>query len=210
MKLIDLTAKRFNRLLVLERITVLNSHGRPRTMWRCMCDCGTESVVRGSHLTLGKQQSCGCMRSESTTRLKTIHGFCGSREYRSWSKAKGRCFCKTDQKYPDYGGRGITMCDRWRDSFENFLSDMGPAPEGYTIDRIDVDGHYEPSNCRWANAKQQARNRRNTISYQWQGRLRPLIEICEMEKVNYRYLHELVRQKGVPLDVAIYRLSKPD
>lgn len=177
-------------------------------MWKCLCDCGTECIVKGSHLKDGRQKSCGCLRSEITRDTKTKHGQAGTREYKSWSKAKARCYNVNDHKYPLYGARGITMCERWSSSFEYFFQDMGAAPEGHTIDRIDVNGNYEPENCKWSTPKEQARNRQNTRSFDWKGKLRPLAEISEMESVKYGSLYELLMYKDFPIGEAIARLPK--
>ena len=135
--------------------------GRSRHYWMCRCRCGNTKLVLQEHLKSGRSSGCGCTRIAAMQRSVTKHGMCFSCEYRSWAHAKGRCFVKTDQDYDDYGGRGITMCSEWRDSFESFYKSMGDCPDGMSLDRINVNGNYEPGNCRWATPKQQQRNRRN-------------------------------------------------
>lgn len=156
-----MTGKKFGRLLVLSRAG--RTVGRLATYW-CKCDCGTEKVISGDSLRRGSTRSCGClMRKASGERLKaanTRHGMTRTKTYRIWSQMKGRCSNVNLPKYPIYGGRGITVCERWR-KFQNFLSDMGQCPVGYTIERINNDGNYEPGNCKWIPAAQQAKNRRN-------------------------------------------------
>lgn len=132
----------------------------------CICECSPKLFfVRGDRLLSGQTQSCGCLRSEASAKRMWRHGATVngmSREYRSWCEAKRRCFNPNHRYYADYGGRGITMCESWKNSFESFYEDMGPAMPDQSLDRVDVNGNYEPGNCRWADAKTQAQNRRNS------------------------------------------------
>lgn len=130
-----------------------------------LCECGQSKLIRAAHVIRGATQSCGCLLAESVKRQRNTntHHLSHTPEYRSWRMMNQRCYEPSLDAYPWYGGKGITVCDRWRNSFETFLSDMGvkPSPR-HTIDRIDVTGHYEPSNCRWTDAKSQAINRTST------------------------------------------------
>lgn len=146
----DHTGETFGYLKVIKNA----ESKKGKAAWLCECVCGKQLVVAGDSLRLG-QKSCGCVR-----RRKRTHGLSNSREYKIWSGIKSRC---NSIKYQAYGGRGINICDRWNESFEHFYADMGDCPSGFSIERIDVNGNYEPGNCVWIDSKLQARNKRNNI-----------------------------------------------
>lgn len=150
--------KKYNRLTP---VAVEGKDKYGKTLYRCICECGKETILVGSLFTSGHVKSCGCLRG---------YGLSYSITYKSWVSAKARCLYKNHPYYIDYGGRGIKMCDRWLNSFSAFLEDMGERPSRYhTLDRIDTNGDYEPNNCRWATIKEQCNNRRNNHFIDYRG-----------------------------------------
>lgn len=148
----------FGRLTVIGRADGYTGKG---AFYRCLCECGAKKDAAGYSLRAGKVRSCGCLQRES----RVHHGASYTVEYQAWRGMKRRCYNPSSPGYDSWGGRGIAVCDRWKNSFESFLADMGERPgEGYSLDRIDVDGNYEPGNCRWATAATQSRNKRSQAS----------------------------------------------
>lgn len=168
----DLTGLKFNHLLV-NSINLKDSNGNLK--WNCTCDCGNTIVVYGDNLRRNHTKSCGCKKGQIISAKKIKHGCSKSKEitaeYRTWSNILSRCYNKKASAYERYGGVGISVCKRWRDSFENFLLDMGERPSKFhSIDRYpDKNGNYCPENCRWATLKEQAQNKNNNVWYEKDG-----------------------------------------
>lgn len=186
-KMIDMTGKRVGRLVV--------KHAAGRRMgkvsWLCICDCGNENIVEGWHLRQATVRSCGCLTRDTTIARNETHRMSYTRIYRIYRHMKDRCLNPDDQRYADYGGRGIRICDRWM-KFENFRDDMLPTYKpGLTIDRKDNDGNYEPSNCRWATCLEQVYNRRNTVSVTLHGERLTVLEIARRTGLGV----EVIRQR---------------
>lgn len=188
---------RFGRLLVIERVRRVP--GDRNAFWRCQCDCG--QITAPAAANLGRTTfSCGCLNKETAARLlregdySRTHSGCGTPEYRAWALIKRRCYNKNDEKYPIYGGRGIIVCDRWKNSFEAFLSDMGKRPSNlHSIDRINTNGDYTPKNCRWATKTQQARNTRRNVYVTLGGKTKCISEWCECLGVTKDHIYEKCR-----------------
>jgi hypothetical protein len=159
----DLTGFRFGSLTILR----LGKKERPTTgaWWLCACDCGTQKNLPATDLVAGKISSCGCEHAQRIGIASTTHGMSKSRTYRLWMAMRNRC----NRLNQDYSARGITYDKRW-DVFENFLADMGEAPDGLSLDRINVNGNYEKANCRWATREQQANNTRANVFIEWNGK----------------------------------------
>jgi hypothetical protein len=197
-KIEDLTGQKFGKMTVLGRDTDIQSR---RTYWMCQCECGTIKSCRADSLKDGSIVSCGCRkREQGKTNLTKHHTHkqSGTRLYYSWQDMKKRCYNEGNSRYANYGGRGIKVCDEWKDNFTAFY--QWAIENGYseklTIDRINVDGDYEPSNCRWADIKTQCNNRTSNIKITIGNSTRTLTEWCEIFNVDYKKINARYRRNG--------------
>lgn len=179
------------------RLKVVKLHGRKdgQVIWDCICDCGRTVFVPTHSLRAGNTSSCGCLKLELIRARSTKHGGSAIPEYRVFHVMLDRCYRKTCKNFKEYGARGITVCERWRTSFPNFISDMGRRPTPlHTIERINNDGNYEPGNCRWATRLEQGGNRRNTIVLTAFGKTKTIPQWCKDTGLNYSTLIKRHRQ----------------
>lgn len=190
----DLTGLRFGRLVVIGKTSERSPSG---LKWLLRCDCGNEIRVTSCNLNAGYYQSCGCYRREFARK----HGMTGTPEYQAWADMINRCLNPKNPRYKDYGGRGITVCDRWRSSFDAFYEAVGPRPAGHLLDRIDNEGCYEPGNVRWVPSKVSARNRRTNHLVEWRGEMLTVTEWAERFDMNPTTLFHRLR-RGIRMEEA--------
>lgn len=193
-RLIDLTGQRFGKLVVIE---YAGRNERRESLWRCMCDCGNESIVRGDVLRRGTTKSCGCGKG-----LK--HGYHKKSWYSSYKAMMERCYLPSSGNYERYGGKGITVCEEWHDinKFAEWVELSGYTP-GLTIDRIDVNKGYSPDNCQWVTKKQQSNNRKNTIFYTYKGETKALTDWAEIFGINRYTLYDRIQKRGWSVEKAL-------
>ena len=168
---INLEGQRFGRLVA---ISDAGRSSAGLVVWKCRCDCGSEIIMDSHSLRDGNTRSCGCLQREARTQNTRTHGASNTSEYEAWAGMRGRCCNPKDKRFVYYGGRGVTVCERWK-SFECFLEDMGKKPSsGHTLDRKNVNGNYCPENCRWATWLEQQNNRGNNMIVEYNGRHIPV------------------------------------
>ena len=190
--MIDLSGQRFGRLTVVRKAD--NKNGR--VAWLCVCDCGKETIVSSDKLRQGRTQSCGCLSVELTVARSTKHGMSHTRLFKIWTAMLERCEYTKSINYQNYGGRGVTVCPEWRESFETFR-DWSLA-NGYahnmSIDRLDVNGNYCPENCRWATRKEQANNKRNSRLIACNGEEHTLAQWGEKTGLSVSVIHQRLKR----------------
>lgn len=190
-KFVDLTGRKFGRLTVLERD---GHNSRGDIMWWCRCDCGGITHTSGQNLKSGMTKSCGCLRVEAVKNIKTTHGYSKERLYGIWKGMLSRCNNASNTNYKDYGGRGIEVCPDWFafKSFKDWSLSHG-YQEDLTIDRVNVDGNYEPSNCRWVDIETQANNKRNTVRVTYNGVTKSITEWSKQYNMPRATLYERLK-----------------
>jgi hypothetical protein len=194
MKFIDLTGKRFGRLLVVSRAE--NKDGK--TAFNCSCDCGTAVVAKSLKLIGGLKRSCGFLRDKGRGKFRAT--------YNTWHSMVRRCTDPSTPRYERYGGRGITVCNEWLNNFEKFAADMGIRPSGCTLDRKDNDGNYEPGNCRWVNNSAQARNKSSTREITFRGETRCMADWASHLGMSRTTLQNRI-YRGWPIERALTELT---
>ncbi len=173
------------------RLTILKPAG---DRYLCRCVCGVEKMILRRHVNSGRIKSCGCLRRDNKPSL--THGKTYDPEYKVWEAMKRRCLSNKCSAYPDYGGRGIKVCERWIHSFENFISDMGKRPSNlYCIERKENNGNYEPGNCKWATRKEEARNTRRNHLIEIKGETKSLAEWVEIYQMPYGAVKLRIRRR---------------
>lgn len=193
--------KKFGRWTVIKK----GKKNRGGQCWICKCDCGNIKSVYYNNLKSKKSQSCGCLRKERSIASSTKHGMRNSRIYRIWGRIKNRCLKENSRDYHIYGGRGIKICKEWEDSFEAFYkwAIENDYSDDLQIDREDNDGDYEPSNCRWTTQKENARNRRTNILFEYNGKTKCMIEWAEEYDIPYYTLYHRLRKRNWSIEKAL-------
>lgn len=199
MRFEDLTGKRFDRLIVLEQVPNIGKY----TAWRCLCDCGNEKIAKSVDLKRGHTKSCGCLNREGG---HFTHGMSDGRLYRIWHAMRNRCNNQNSPAYKYYGDRGIHVCEEWENSFESFMewSLKNGYKENLTIDRIDNNGEYNPSNCRWVSMAVQNKNKRNSLSFTFNGQTKSISELSKTTGIHYQTLIYRIKT-GMPPERVLAR-----
>jgi hypothetical protein len=189
---IDLTGQKFGRL----EVTGFAFIRKGQTFWNCICNCGKSKTINGSCLRTGQTKSCGCYRVEKSANIQTKHGFHDTRLYAIWKGMKTRCYNRNSKSYNEYGGRGIIVYEEWKGDFLVFhdWAISRSYADDLSIDRIDPNGNYCPSNCRWATAKDQSVNRRNVSLITLQGKTQCLTDWSKDQQINYKTVNQRLKR----------------
>lgn len=208
MALIDMVGKRFGRLVVLER----SENNGNKVMWRCKCDCGKIVDVFGTYLRTGDTKSCGCYASDARKNRATKHNMCKSRLYRIWHSMKIRCYNPKNKRYHCYGGKGVSVCEEWKNDFSEFMKwayengyDENAPKWECTIDRIDSNGNYCPENCRWATIKEQNNNRTNNTIIFYNGCKKTISQWSEELGIEQDTISARLKRRPDNLDLVFYK-----
>jgi hypothetical protein len=197
---LKLTGQKFGKLLAISSIIPK----RGQTKFVCDCECGNQTTVRGTDLKSGNTTSCGCVKKNVGYTSNLKHGGAKGNHtgaYRSWKSMKQRCTDPNSRGWKEYGAVGVTVCDRWLESFENFLSDMGERPDGYSLERIDVFKGYAPENCKWIPLKEQAKNQRRTVRYAVNGKIMIQADAARLLNLHPSSLLQMRRKSRLPPNV---------
>lgn len=207
-KKLDLSGKKFGRWTVLNE--AINKHSSGRVAWTCICDCGVQRDVRSDYLYNNRSLSCGCLKDENTSIRNTTHGMSKTKEYGIWQTMINRCTDPNVEGYPNYGGRGIKVCDRWLESFENFISDVGFRPSvKHSADRFpDINGNYEPNNFRWATRAEQQRGQRRNVWVEHNGEKMVLVDWVKKIGAPYSSVQVMLKNKKTPDQIVEYYKNK--
>lgn len=202
----NLENKRFGRWIVVKKT---NERSSGSVVWLCRCDCGSIKKIRSSCLTHGETLSCGCLRTELFKNRITKHGMSSTLAYRAWWAMKSRCNNPKNRRYKDYGGRNIKICERWK-VFENFHKDMGDKPSVKSLDRIDNNKGYEPSNCKWSTSIEQLNNTRRNSYITYKGITKTISEWARYLGIEYSVIHTRIRrgwtaEKIIEKRVGVYK-----
>lgn len=207
--------ERYGRITVIERADDrIQQSGKRVYMWRCVCDCGKEKIIAGASLRHGNTKSCGCLQRDVVINMSTKHGFAHSGEierlYRIWLAMKERCYNENNKGYKNYGGRGISVCEEWRNSYASFKKwaiesgyDENAKYGDCTIERIDVNGDYCPENCTWVSKKKQANNTRRNHFLTYNGETHTIAEWAEITGIGYNAIRQRINNLGWPIERAL-------
>jgi len=200
MELKNIIGNKYGFLTVVEELPRRKKYIR---IFRCLCDCGNYKELSYSNLTTGHTVSCGCYWLERIKNSNSTHRLSKTPTYNSWHNMINRCYIESHEAYKYYGGRGITVCDRWLNSIENFIEDMGYRPKGKTLDRIDNNKSYSKENCRWATPVQQLNNRRCSVFYEYNGERKTIKEWSIEKEIPYDRLRERIKKLGWSIEKAL-------
>ena len=197
---LNLDGQRFGRLVAVRREKHSNYTA---TFYLCKCDCGCEKLIRAAALRAGRVLSCGCLLKDFIVKTKKTHGLTNSKEYKAWNDMKNRCYNKKVRNYTRYGGRGIKVCERWLNSFENFFADVGtkPTPK-HSIERRDNNQSYSPENCYWATLEEQANNKERSLRIVYQDRKATLAHWSRILNLNYKSTWNRIYKDGWSVEKA--------
>lgn len=199
----DITGKKFGRLTALSEVQA-SVNGKIK--WVCVCECGKRKEIFKTNIISGKSKSCGCLQKECVSmanKKRKVHGALNTGAYKSWKAMNQRCCNPNNESYDNYGGRGIRVCERWLNSFENFYADMGDRPKGKSLDRIDNDRKYCPENCKWSSAKEQSNNRRNSIVLTLNGESKTMSEWSRLTGIKYITIWTRIKKYNWPVSKAL-------